>query len=261
MSQTDHLSLPYIMPSQAQKHITHNEALLKLDAIVHLSVESQILTSPPATPVDGARYLVPLAATGNFAGQTGQIAAYQDGAYQFFSPQTGWLCYISDETIWLYFDGSDWTELINPNASVEQIGINTSADATNRLSLSSPASLFSNSGNGHQLKINKAAAVDNASLLFQTGFSGRAEFGLSGDDQFRIKVSADGISFATALTANDARIEANLPLGLSSHNVASLPTASPSGQLIYVPDAAFGAILAFSDGASWRRTDTQAIIS
>lgn len=260
MSQTDNLSLPYIFPSQAQKHVTHNEALLKLDAIVQLSVESQNLTSPPESPVDGARYIVPTSATGGFSEQTGRIAAFQDEVFQFIDPQAGWLCYIMDETAWHYFDGSAWSKFINPDARFDQVGINTSADTTNRLSLSSPASLFNNSGNGHQLKINKATASDNASLLFQTGFSGRAEFGLSGDDQFRIKISSDGSSFTTALTANDARIDANLPLGLTPYNVANLPTTNPSGQMIYVSDAAIGAIIAFSDGTNWRRSDTRAIV-
>ncbi len=34
------LSLPYIMPAQAQKHLTHNEALRTLDTLVQLSVAS-----------------------------------------------------------------------------------------------------------------------------------------------------------------------------------------------------------------------------
>lgn len=34
MDQTSHLKLPYIAPSQAQKHVTHNEAIGALDALV-----------------------------------------------------------------------------------------------------------------------------------------------------------------------------------------------------------------------------------
>jgi len=47
MTLTPKLSLPYIMPAQAQKHVTHNEALAKLDVIVQLSVLSMNLKSPP----------------------------------------------------------------------------------------------------------------------------------------------------------------------------------------------------------------------
>lgn len=66
------------------------------------------------------------------------------------------------------------------------------ADATNRLSINAPASLFNHAGAGHQIKVNKAAATDTGSLVFQTGCSGRAEFGLTGSDDFQIKVSVDG---------------------------------------------------------------------
>ena len=32
---TEHLSLPYLISNQAQKHVTLNESLRKLDALVH----------------------------------------------------------------------------------------------------------------------------------------------------------------------------------------------------------------------------------
>jgi hypothetical protein len=63
------LSLPYIQPSQAQKHVTHNEALRMLDAVTQLSVQSSTLTQAPAVPVSGDRYLVGFGATGDWAGQ------------------------------------------------------------------------------------------------------------------------------------------------------------------------------------------------
>jgi hypothetical protein len=47
--------------------------------------------------------------------------------------------------------------------------------------------------------INKHAAGDTASIIFQNGYSGRAEIGLSGTDQLSVKVSADGINFVEAL--------------------------------------------------------------
>ena len=44
------LSLPYILPSQAQKHVTHNEALRLLDVMVQLAVEAFDAQVPPASP-------------------------------------------------------------------------------------------------------------------------------------------------------------------------------------------------------------------
>ena len=81
-------------------------------------------------------------------------------------------------------------------------GINATADTTNRLAVKSTASLFDNVGNGHQQKINKAAAGDTASTLYQTGYSGRAEYGLTGDDNFHVKVSPNGSSWSEAMVVD-----------------------------------------------------------
>ena len=48
---TSNLNLPYIAADQAQKHVTHNEALRMLDALLHLSVISKTETSAPASPL------------------------------------------------------------------------------------------------------------------------------------------------------------------------------------------------------------------
>ena len=53
MDNTPNLGLPYIMAAQAQKHVTHNEAIRSLDAIVQLTVLDRDLSAPPGVPVDG----------------------------------------------------------------------------------------------------------------------------------------------------------------------------------------------------------------
>lgn len=101
---------------------------------------------------------------------------------------------------WTYFSlgtgGGGGVGSVNP---VDLVGVNATADTTNRLKVSSAASLFDHDGAGHQLKINKDEASDTGSVLFQTGYSGRAEFGLTGDDDFHVKVSADGSAWHDAL--------------------------------------------------------------
>ena len=79
------------------------------------------------------------------------------------------------------------------------MGVNAAADATNRLSLRSAASLFSHEGSDHRLSINKNDSADTGSIIFQSGFSGRAEIGLTGDDDFRINVSTNGETWLTAM--------------------------------------------------------------
>ncbi|UXN74154.1 hypothetical protein N8D56_02390 [Devosia sp. A8/3-2] len=102
------------------------------------------------------------------------------------------------------FDAGNWTPLVSLGSGLPQLGINASPDTTNRLAVSSPTTLLNHAGNGHQLKLNKAAASDTASLLYQSNWSGRAEMGLAGDDHWRLKVSANGSSWVNALTVDAA---------------------------------------------------------
>jgi hypothetical protein len=77
-------------------------------------------------------------------------------------------------------------------------------DPTCSLAVAGVGSLFNHQGNGHQLTINKCAAGDTASVLFQTGMSSRAEMGTIGDEAWRLKVSANGTTWATPITINGA---------------------------------------------------------
>jgi hypothetical protein len=83
--------------------------------------------------------------------------------------------------------------------NVARIGIGGAADATNKLAVNSSAVLFNNVGAGIQVKVNKNATGDTGSFLFQKAFSGRAEIGNIGDDDFQFKVSTDGAAFYEAL--------------------------------------------------------------
>ena len=58
------LSPPLIQSAQAQKHVTHNEALRLLDILVQLVVEDRNRSEPPALPLLGARHMTICAATG-----------------------------------------------------------------------------------------------------------------------------------------------------------------------------------------------------
>jgi hypothetical protein len=231
MSETTNLALPLIAASQAQKHVTHNEALLKLDALIHLSAQSRALGAPPESPEEGARYLIAEEATGEWSGHQGKIAAFQDGAWSFFAPQQGWRLWLAEEAKLLVHSNGAWTELKTNPTATPQLGISASADDYNRLVLSSPASLFNHAGSGHQLKLNKVEASATASLLFQTAFSGRAEMGLAGDDHFRIKVSGDGGAWRDALSVDKDSGAASFPSGVAlghAHLLGKVIVANPS---------------------------------
>ncbi|MDI7860647.1 DUF2793 domain-containing protein [Rhizobiaceae bacterium n13] len=199
---TANLALPYILPSQAQKHVTHNQALQLLDAATHLAVAGE-LSSPPGIAAEGEVYLISDAPDGAWAGQGGRLAFLQDGDWLFIEPRLGWRGWFVAEQRLRVFSAGGWQQLpLPPEGTMQQLGINATPDPSNRLAISAPASLFNNAGSGHQIKVNKAAVADTASLLFQTGWSGRAEMGLAGDDAFSIKVSADGADWFTALSVS-----------------------------------------------------------
>lgn len=200
MDHTARLDLPFIMAGQALKHITHNEALERLDALVQPIVQSCILAEPPVAPLPGEAWIVPEAAGGAWAGHGDEIAAFQSGAWRFYDPAEGWQVFDRAGDALLIYSGSQWVPVAAFGPGLPQWGVNTSADPVNRLAIAAQASLLTHEGAGHQLKINKAASPDTASLLFQSNWSGRAEMGLMGDDNWRIKVSADGLDWLEALT-------------------------------------------------------------
>lgn len=209
MSQTTaHLALPLMMPSQAQKHVTHNEALQILDLMVQPSVLDRDRSIPPEAPLEGARHLVASGASGLWAGQEGCIAGFLGGAWSFLAPQKGWRVYEAAGDQWLAYDGALWRPESAQDLACATLGVGAASDNTNRLAVATPAVLLSHAGAGVQLKVNKAAAADTASLLFQSDWTGHAEMGLAGHNDFTLKVSADGTSFTEALrvSATTARV-------------------------------------------------------
>ncbi|MEM7766154.1 MAG: DUF2793 domain-containing protein [Pseudomonadota bacterium] len=111
MSQTDNLNLPYILPGQSQKHVIHNEAIRRLDAMVHLSVVSRSLATPPMAPNPGDRYIVASDPTGDWLGEAGNLLAWQDGAWEAYVPAPGWLAWIIDEAQLAVWTGTEWTPI------------------------------------------------------------------------------------------------------------------------------------------------------
>ena len=202
--QTAVLGLPYILPAQAQKHVTHNEALRRLDALVQLRVTEFFATEPPADPEAGTVYALDSNATGVWAGHDGALAVFSEGAWDFITPREGWLATSVNGGKLRIWQGGLWRRAQGQTDNLEGIGIGGVADATNRLLVSAEASLFTHDGGGHQIKVNKNTTGDTASLLFQTGYSGRAEMGLAGGDNWSIKTSANGSTWVTALSLNAA---------------------------------------------------------
>jgi len=201
---TPRSALPLLAAAQSQKHVTHNEALLELDALIATTILDRDLSTPPSTPGDGDTYLVKATGTGEWTGQDNKLAYAIDGGWRFYVPFEGLAAYVADEAKLIFYNGSAWADFASvvPLENLPMLGVNASADSTNKLSVASAAVLFNNIGAGTQVKLNKASAGDTASLLYQTASSARAELGLTGDDNFHVKVSPDGSTFYESLILN-----------------------------------------------------------
>ncbi len=289
MSDSPHLALPYLAAAQAQKHVTVNESLSLLDGLIHLAVTSRAAATPPATPIDGDRYLIATSPTAEWTGHAGQLALRMEGAWRFLAPREGWRMWVADENALLIYDGAAWitsgggggggaswgtivgtlsaqadlqsalnakaaTSHTHPSSQITDfqdlpmLGINATADATNKLSVSTSAALFNNAGAGMQIKLNKNAASDTASFLFQTGFSGRAEIGTTGDNNLHVKVSADGTSYLESLLINSSNGLATMKSGFAIEPAATEPATPVDGQVWY--SSTTGKFRARQNGAS-----------
>lgn len=251
MTTTARLGLPLIEAAQAQKHVTHNEALALIDRLLQAAVADRDLAVPPAAPVDGRSWIVAAAPTGAWAGQAGKVATWSGGAWVFAAPTIGQLVWIEDEARIVVWSGSAWIDpvaagiaAVTALQNLALLGIGTTADAANPLSAKLNAALMvarpvGEGGTGDlRWTMSKAAAGGTLSLLMQTAYSGRAEIGLAGNDDLTVKVSANGSTWTDALRVAAATGEtAARVLRPDADNARSLGTAAFRWSQVYAATA------------------------
>lgn len=107
---TPRFSLPLLAVAQAQKEVTHNEALSLLDALLHAAIEGGPLDVPPGGPLEGQCWLVGTAPSGVWAGEAGAVAIWTAGGWRFAAPRAGMRVVRLTDGAWLRCDGSGWSE-------------------------------------------------------------------------------------------------------------------------------------------------------
>ena len=112
MAETANLKLPVLEAGQAQQHVTVNEALAALDALVQPGVLDADRTSPPISPSEGDRHIVATGASGAWSGKAGQIAVWSGGAWAFHTPAEGWRVYDCAADLSLLWTGAAWTGVV-----------------------------------------------------------------------------------------------------------------------------------------------------
>ncbi len=105
---TSRLALPLLAAGQAQKEITHNEALIRLDGLLHGAIESRTLSAPPATPLPGQVWLVAGVPTATWAGQAGKLAIWTEGGWRFLGAVAGAFLWSKPDQLFGWFDGTVW---------------------------------------------------------------------------------------------------------------------------------------------------------
>lgn len=222
---TPNLRLPYLAAAQAQKHVTLNEALRALDPIVKLAIQDHLEGAPTELPQEGQCWIIGSPATGEWEGREGEIAAFMDGAWRFITALEGWTAWSCAAGRLLVFDGTNWQPIAPSDGLFTEIGLSATPDTVNPFAARLPNALFTcveaaSGGDGSvRIKLNRETDNDTASVQFQTGWSGRAEIGLVGDNRFRLKTSADGTAFADAICVDVA----NGHLGIGTVPNASDP--------------------------------------
>lgn len=97
MSETAVFSLPLVAAAQAQKHVTVNETFGLVDALLHPTLITRTLATPPGSVPDGALYLVAAGASGDWTGHTGELAIGEAGGWLFRPVPDGFTAWIADE--------------------------------------------------------------------------------------------------------------------------------------------------------------------
>jgi hypothetical protein len=108
MSNSPRIGLPYLDAAQAQKHVTMNEALARLDVVSAGRVETMTLTFPPASPTDGEAHIVGAGAGGAWSGQDGTVAVFLNGGWDFVVPWAGWPLWVLADSGMAIYDGTGW---------------------------------------------------------------------------------------------------------------------------------------------------------
>lgn len=237
------LGLPFLQEGQAQKHLTLNESLLGLDWRVQARFLSRTLNIEPTTPSDGDMYLLPAGASGSawasHAAQT--VVGYYDGYWEALPFPVGAVAFVADENRYVVLTASGWVlhdSLIQSVQNAQFIGLNATADTSNPLIVRGPSSLLTavepaSGGSGDsRLVINKTATANVASLSFKTNYVTHAEWGLLGNDNLTLQVSADGSAFLNALSVRTDTGHISIGHNAASSAVVNIRKDQNTGSLI-----------------------------
>lgn len=131
MSKTPNFSMPLLHAAQSQKEITHNEALIIIDALLAGAVRAVAGDPSILAPEAGQAWIIDGSATGAWAGRAWQVAIFSEGGWRFARPVAGMKLLDRESGLVRTFDGTQW---LHP-AAVDNPSGGTTVDLEARSSL------------------------------------------------------------------------------------------------------------------------------
>lgn len=109
MLESARFGFPFLAAGQAQKELTHNEAVVLIDAGLHAAVESAGVNAPPSSPEAGQCWIVGAAPEGAWAGAAGALACWTASGWRFLPPTVGMHVWVKDQQLWALLEEGVWT--------------------------------------------------------------------------------------------------------------------------------------------------------
>lgn len=110
MSVTPNFNMPLLFAAQAQKEITHNEAIVLIDALLAGCVQG--IANDPASllPADGQAWIIGDAPTGSWSGRAGQVAVFTAGGWRHAPAVEGMRLYDRAANAVRMYSGASWSD-------------------------------------------------------------------------------------------------------------------------------------------------------
>ena len=102
------LGLPLIVAGQAKKELTHNEALVLIDAGIASAAESIGIAAPPVAPAPGQCWILGDAPSGSWTGQAHALAVWTEGGWRFLPAVEGMRVWLKDQLCWATRTSASW---------------------------------------------------------------------------------------------------------------------------------------------------------
>lgn len=206
-----------------------NGAMMALDTLVQCRF-SDFITELPGSPVEGAVYIVASSGTtGDLVGREGQIAAYLEGAWRYFTPQSGWLAHNAiNRRYYVYRANGVWTAQFSAGTAENRPGASSDNYGLFYVATDTGAVFWNRAGNGWSLfssgYVEGLLADRPEASEYQVGYT---YFALddNGGTPYRVRYNVDLLAYEWRQQANSVS---------SAGFVPSLPEADENNQLLYL---------------------------